>query len=114
MKNIMTKVKYVDIVSVKANVDNGRLKTKLDAFGNIYFEDVIAGESVKIGKLPDGYTFRPEPKIVKAYWQSTEVYPYSDIEKCTISEEGWECSKCGYTTTTRHDWCCGCGAHMRG
>lgn len=110
----MTKLKYVDIVLVKANVDSGKLNTKLDAFGNIYLEDTLAGEAVKIGKLPEGYTFRPEPKIVKGRWQLTEVYPYSSIELCTRSEAGWECSKCGYTTTEQQDWCSGCGAYMRG
>jgi hypothetical protein len=109
----MTKLKYVDIVLVKSNVDSGRLKTKLDAFGTIYLEDTVAGESVKIGKLPEGYTFRPEPKVIKGRWQPVEVYPYSSLELCTRCEDGWMCSECGHIVSERQDWCSGCGTDMR-
>ena len=107
-------MKYIDIVLVKQQVENGRLKTKLDAFGNIYLEDALAGEAVKIGKLPEGYTFRQEPKVIKGNWQRVDVYPYSSIELCTRAEDGWECSECGYISSERTDWCSGCGTGMRG
>ena len=106
-------MKYVDIVLVKKQVDNGRLKTKLDAFGNIYLEDILAGEAVKIGKLPEGYTFRPEQKVIKGHWIPAEIYRYSNIEQFTRSEPGWECSECGHTVSEKQDWCSGCGTDMR-
>lgn len=106
-------MKYVDIVLVKQQVDNGRLKTKLDAFGNIYLEDTLAGEAVKIGKLPEGYTFRPEQKAVKGHWEPVDVYPYNSLELCTRVEDGWMCSECGYIVSEKQDWCSGCGTDMR-
>lgn len=106
-------MKCVDIVSIKSQVNSGRLKTKLDAFGNIYLEDTLSGEAVKIGRLPDGYTFRPELKVAKGHWQPVEVYPYNSIEQCTNCEEGWECSECGYIVSEKQNWCSGCGTDMR-
>ena len=66
----MTKLPYIDIVLVKAQVDAGRLKTTLDRFGNIYLEDTIAGEAVKIGAVPEGSVFIPNThgNTWKAEW----------------------------------------------
>lgn len=101
-------MKYVDIVLVKASVDSGRLKTKLDAFGNIYLEDAIAGEAVKIGKLPEGYTFRAKEPQPSNRWKG-EWLP---INNPMQGNDGWVCSECGWTTFKRQDWCT-CGADMR-
>lgn len=100
-------MKYVDIVLVKQQVDNGKLATKIDMFDNILLEDLMAGEAVKIGKLPEGYSFHP-----KGTWEPTGIYTSSDINHCTEWLEGWECSECGRTTTDKYDWCT-CGADMR-
>lgn len=108
-------MKYVDIVSVKSQVDGGRLKTKLDAFGNIYLEDTLAGEAVKIGKLPEGYTFRADPQPSdswKGKWLPCHIYTSNDINNPMQGKEGWACSECGWTTFERQDWCT-CGADMR-
>lgn len=104
----MSSLKYVDIVLVKQQVDSGKLATKIDMFGNILLEDTIAGEAVKIGKLPEGYSFHRKGK-----WQPTVIYPYSDLENYTKCIEGWACSECGETAEERSDWCT-CGADMRG
>lgn len=108
-------MKYVDIVSVKSHVDAGRLKTKLDAFGNIYLEDTLAGESVKIGKLPEGYVFEPEKQVNsrwKGQWLPCHIFTSNNINNPMHGAEGWECSRCGHTTFERRDWCA-CGADMR-
>jgi hypothetical protein len=109
----MRNLKYVDIVLVKQQVDSGRLKTKLDAFGNIYLEDTMAGEAVKIGKLPDGYSFKPERKYPKGKWLPAVFYPHSNINTFTHCEEGWECSECGIAVSDKYDWCPSCGIDMR-
>ena len=106
-------MKYVDLVLVKANVSCGRLRTKLDAFGNIFLEDTLSGEAVKIGTVPDGYTFKAASPVRKGRWILTVTYPYSSLNMCTKSEDGWECSECGYIVSEKHDWCPGCGTDMR-
>ena len=108
-------MKCVDIVSVKSQVNSGRLKTKLDAFGNIYLEDTLSCEAVKIGKLPTGHTFREEPHVSerwKGEWLPCFIYTSNSIDNPMQGEDGWACSKCGWTTFERYDWCT-CGADMR-
>ena len=100
-------MKYVDIVLVKSQVDNGRLTTKVDALGNIYLEDIFAGEAVKIGQLPSTYSFHP-----KGRWESEFIYTSRSIDHPMEGHEGWACSECGWTTDEKHDWCV-CGADMR-
>lgn len=106
---------YVDIVSVKALVNSGRLTTKLDPFGTIFLEDTVSGESVKIGKLPETYKFQAKEPISERWrgkWLPCHIYTSSNINNPLRGKDGWECSKCGRTTFERQDWC-GCGADMR-
>ena len=77
-------MKYVDIVLVKSQVDDGKLTTKVDALGNIYLEDTFAGEAVKIGKLPECYFFHTSGK-----WEPIRVLH----DNAEYSEE-WFCSNC--------------------
>lgn len=111
----MSSLKYVDIVLVKQQVDSGRLKTKLDAFGNIYLEDTLSGEAVKIGALIEGYAFQPTPSVKehwKAQWKPCFIYKSNSIDNPLAGDYGWECSKCGKTAFEKTDWCT-CGCNMR-
>ena len=101
-------MKYVDIVLVKAQVDSGKLCTKIDMFDNILLEDQVAGEAVKIGKLPSVYSFHP-----KGTWKREFVYTSNSIDHPMQGEDRWICSECGWDTDEKHDWCT-CGADMRG
>lgn len=103
----MNSMKYVDIVLVKAQTDSGRLKTCIDAFGNIFLEDTFAGEAVKIGALPKTYSFHPN-----GTWEPQYIYTRNGISNHMQGKEGWACSECGWVTDERHDWCT-CGADMR-
>jgi hypothetical protein len=112
----MTRLPYVDIVLVKQQVDAGRLRTKVDMFGNIYLEDTIAGESVKIGAIPEGSIFISDTH--KNTWKAEWLPDYDtfvndngyESEPIQIS---WMCSRCGKASFVRTDWCT-CGADMRG
>ena len=103
----MAKLPYIDIVLVKQQVASGRLNTKLDAFGHIYLEDAITGEAVKIGSLPDNYSFHPTGK-----WEPQFIYTYNQVDNYMQGHNGWACSECGWVTDDKHDWCT-CGADMR-
>lgn len=103
----MAKLPYIDIVLVKQQVVSGRLKTKLDAFGNIYLEDTITGEAVKIGNLPESYSFHSTGK-----WVPQFIYTGNRVDNYLQGHDGWACSECGWVTDDRHDWCT-CGADMR-
>ena len=108
-------MKYVDIVLVKAQVDNGKLKTKLDPFGNIYLEDTLAGEAVKIGKIPDNSAFIPTThrNTWKAEWlPDYETFVYDSGYESEPIQTGWRCSRCGKDSFEKTDWCI-CGADMR-
>lgn len=88
----MSNLKCVDIVLVKQQVDSGKLATKIDRFGNILLEDTIAGEAVKIGKLPDGYSFR-----AKSSWNYDGT-----------------CRNCGKHVLANYTaYCPSCGADMK-
>ena len=100
-------MKYIDIVLLKSQIDSGRLKTKIDGLGVIYIEDTLAGEAVKIGKLPGAYSFHPRGK-----WKPEFVYTSHSIHHPMQGEERWVCSECGWDTDEKHDWCI-CGADMR-
>ena len=100
-------MKYVDIVMVKAQADAGKLSTKLDIFDNILLEDTLAGEAVKIGKLPDGYSFHP-----KGHWSPCYIHIYNGVNNYMEGNEGYVCSNCGRSEWQKYDWCT-CGADMR-
>lgn len=88
----MRSLKYVDIVLVKQQVDSGKLSTKIDMFNNILLEDTLAGEAVKIGKLPEGYSFR-----AKSSWNYDGT-----------------CRNCGKHILSNYTaYCPACGADMR-
>ena len=98
---------YLDPVAIKASIDSGRLKTKIDGLGGIYIEDEVAGEAVKIGQLPSAYSFHS-----KGYWKPEFVYTSHSIDHPMQGEERYVCSECGWDTDEKHDWCV-CGADMR-
>lgn len=98
---------YLDPVAIKASIDSGRLKTKIDSLGAIYIEDTLAGEAVKIGQLPSAYSFHP-----RGQWKPEFVYTSHKIDQPLRGEERWVCSECGWDTDEKHDWCI-CGADMR-
>ena len=100
-------MKYIDIVLVKDQVASGKLCTKIDMFDNILLEDTIAGEAVKIGKLPGGYSFHE-----KGTWEPIFIYSSRGMDNPMEGQEGWVCSECGWTTTEKYDWCT-CGTDMR-
>lgn len=100
-------MKYVDIVLVKQQIDNGKLKTSIDALGNIYLEDTYAGEAVNIGKLPSTYSFHKQGK-----WYPYFSYTSRSIDQPLQGKPCWSCSECGWNTDERYDWCT-CGADMR-
>ena len=111
----MSKMPYVDIVLVKSNVDSGKLKTKVDRFGNIYLEDTVAGEAVKIGTIPENSVFIPYANVNtwKAEWlPDYETFVHDSGYESEPIQTGWKCSRCGRDTTERTDWC-SCGADMR-
>ena len=88
----MAKAPYLDLVLVKANVDNGKLVTKINMLGNILLEDTLSGEAVKIGKLPECYSFR---------------------EKSSWNYDG-TCRSCGKQVLSNYtNFCPACGADMR-
>ena len=108
-------MKYVDIVLVKAQLDSGRLCTKIDVFGNIYLEDTLAGEAVKIGKLPNGYVLKPEPKVDERWhgkWEPVLMHNPGSDGILGLAQEAYSCSGCGKVVQERQDWC-NCGADMR-
>ena len=98
---------YVDIVRLKSNINDGRLKTKLDGLGNIFIEDTQSGEAVKIGQLPSIYSFHALGK-----WEPQFIYTYNHADNYMQGKDGWACSECGWVTDEKHDWCV-CGADMR-
>ena len=100
-------MKYIDIVQLKANIDGGKLRTSLDGLGNIYIEDIQAGESVKIGKLPSAYSFHETGN-----WEPCFMYTSHSIGRPLAGEDGWRCPVCGVSVKERTDWCT-CGADMR-
>jgi hypothetical protein len=112
----MYKLPYIDIVLVKANVDNGRIKTTLDSFGNIYLEDIVAGEAVKIGEIPEGSVFitSTHKNTWKAEWlPNYDTFVNENGYESTPVLIGWKCSRCGKDSFEKTDWCT-CGADMRG
>ena len=108
--------KYVDIVLVKANINSGRLKTNVDKFGNIYLEDTLTGEAVKIGTIPEGsyFTTIENADRWKAEWLPDYEAFITDLgNESKPIQTGWKCSRCGRSTFEKTDWCT-CGANMKG
>lgn len=98
----------VDIVVVRQNIESGRLATKINMFGSVLLEDTMTCEAVKIMQLPDNFSFHKKGK-----WVPVDIYTCSDIDRCTETTHGYECSECGCSSLEKTSWCPDCGADMR-
>ena len=97
----------VDIVAIKAKLDSGKLRAKINPLGGVLIEDTISGEAIKVMQLPDTYSFHEKGK-----WEPQFIYTHNQVDNYMQGKEGWACSECGWVTDEKHDWCT-CGADMR-
>lgn len=97
----------VDIVAIKAKLDSGKFKAKINPLGGVLLEDTVSGEAIKIMQLPEGYSFHEKGK-----WEPCFIYTYNELDNYMKGHEGWACSVCGERSDERYDWCT-CGADMR-
>ncbi len=99
--------KYIDIMDIKANFKSGRFAVKVDSLRNVLLEDTQTCEAIKIMRLPETFSHHDTGE-----WLTDFIYSSRSVDNPMAGKEGWRCSKCGWTTDEKYDWCT-CGADMR-
>lgn len=97
----------IDIMDIRQKLHSGRFAAKINSFNTLLLEDTLTCETIKLMQLPEGYSFHE-----KGVWKPILIYNSRGIDNPMECRDGWVCSKCGWTTTDKYDWCT-CGADMR-
>jgi hypothetical protein len=107
MMMVMFMTKFVDIMDIKANLKSGRFAVKVNSLRNVLLEDTQTCEAIKIMQLPETFSHHD-----KGEWLPCFIYTSHSVNNPMAGKDGWCCSRCGWTTDERYDWCT-CGSDMR-